>query len=309
MGWRDLLDEQSEITLPWTGGGSLHGSARTFQLDKRPREFGWYRFTLTRNTASDPRVADPQPDMLRDEIHGYLVGDRIVDDNTRVDPDPAKIVEQSERVFLIPEELDRFSRIRAGRIYREGPLIFADQAYPLGPEPEVMNAYLDRLPSVQQIKGVQPALDAAFRMEVLQRSVAEARRAELARLRAEEEARLAAERRRQELREKLGDGALRRELALEDFGEAAKAALAVGGAIYLDHRRSARPGEWVVRYVVDGQRLECVCDISMRIVDAGICLEDHRTGVKGDTRFTLESISAVVREAVSLDKLVVWRHV
>jgi hypothetical protein len=247
--------------------------------------------------------------MLRNAVHGYLVGDRIVADDTRIDPDPAKIVAHSERVFLLPDDLDRFSRVCAGRIYPEGPLVFREQIFPLGPESEVMNAYLDRLASVQQIPGVMPALDAAFRMEVLQREQAEARRAELARLRAEEEAKLAAERRRAELLEQLGDGARRRELAREDFGEAAKAALTVGGAVYLDHRRSARAGEWVVRYVVDGQRLECVCDTAMQIVDAGICLTDHNSGEKGDRYFTLESISSVVREAVRLDKLVVWRHI
>jgi hypothetical protein len=46
----------------------------------------------------------------------------------------------------------------------------------------------------------------------------------------------------------------------------------------------------------------------MHIVDAGICLDDHR-GTKGDTRFTLESLPAVVGEAIRGGKLVVWRHV
>jgi hypothetical protein len=45
------------------------------------------------------------------------------------------------------------------------------------------------------------------------------------------------------------------------------------------------------------------------VVDSGICLQDHRTGVKGDTRFTLESLPTVIGEAIRTGKLVVYRHV
>ena len=47
---------------------------------------------------------------------------------------------------------------------------------------------------------------------------------------------------------------------------------------------------------------------TLRIVDAGICLEDHATGEKGDTYFTLESPPGVVRQAIREGQLVVWRH-
>jgi hypothetical protein len=310
MGWRDLLQTDDEsITLPWTGGGSLHSESRVFQIGVRPREFGWYCFKIKNNTATNPAPVDPSPALLKTPVIGYLVGDHLVPDNTRIDPDPAKIGGCSEKVYLIPDELDRFSRIRAGRIYPEGPLVFLEQAFPLGPEDAVMNAYLDNKTDVREIPGVVPALDAAFRMEVYQREQAELRRRELARIRAEEEARLAQEARRKELLERLGDGAGRREMAKENFVDAAKAALAVGGADYLDHRKGNRKDEWIVKYRVDGQRLECVCDTRLQIVDAGICLHDHDTDEKGDTYFTLESIPSVVREAVRRGKLVIWRHV
>ena len=310
MGWRDLLTTKEETTtLPWTGGWSLHSGSRVFKLGTRPPDFGWYLFKIEGNKAKTPKLADPVPELLGSSVKGYLVGDRLVPDNTSIDPDPGKIVNHSEKVYLLPEELDRFSRVRAGRVYPEGPLIFCEQDFPLGPEDQVMNAYLDNHSDVAGIAGVVPALDAAFRMESYQREQAELRRQELARIRAEEEARLAKEARRAELLERLGDGAGRRELALEDFKEAAKAALTVGGAQYLDHRKGARRGEWVVKYRVDGQRLECVCNTKMQIIDAGICLADHETGEKGDTYFTLESLPAVVREAVRDGKLVIWRHV
>jgi len=311
MGWRDLLTTEEEtVTLPWTGGRSLHSEFRVFKLKTRPREFGWYTFTLEGKTAKDPQSADPVPELIKGQVSGYLVGDRLVPDDTRIDPDPAKIVAYSEKVFALPEELDRFSRVRAGRIYPEGPLIFAEQDFPLGPEDEVMEAYFDQKDEVHTIPGVVPALDAAFRMEKYQREQAELRRQEIARRRAEEAARREKERRRKELMEKLGDGALRREMAHSgDFTEAARAALQVGGAQYLDHRKGRRGNEWIVKYRVDGQRLECVCDTNLQIVDAGICLVDHHTGEKGDTYFTLESLPAIVRQAVREGKLVVWRHV
>lgn len=309
MGWRDLLEPLDErIVLPWTGGRSLHSDSRVFQIANAPREFGWYRFSVSRNTVDTLTPADPVPELLKNTVVGYLVGDRLVPDDTRIDPDPAKIADQSERVFLIPEDLDRFARVRAGRIYPEGPLIFLEQGFPLGPEDDVMNAYLDNRTDTRDIAGVTPALDAAFRMEVHQREVAEQRRQEIARRRAEEEARREQERRRQELLERLGDGAGRRALAKEDFAEGAKAALVVGGAEYLDHKKIRR-GEWKVRYRVDGQRLECVCDDNLHIIDAGVCLTDHYTGEKGDRYFTLESLPAVIRQAVREGKLVIWRHV
>lgn len=308
MGWRDLLKTEESTTLPWTGGGSLHSASRSFKIATRPREYGWYRFNIEGNTVTHPTPAEPLPELLKKPIAGYLVGDHLVPDDTRIDPDPAKIANHSEKVYLLSEELDRFSRVRAGRIYPEGPLIYLEQAFPLGPEDNVMNAFLDNRTDVRGIPGVVPALDAAFRMEVYQREQAELRRQELARIRAEEEARRAQEERRKELLEQLGDGAGRRAMALENFAEAAKAALAVGGAEYLDHRKAGK-GEYAVKYRVDGQRLECVCNAHLQIVDAGVCLTDHRTNEKGDNYFTLESIPAVIRQAVREGKLVIWRHV
>jgi hypothetical protein len=310
MSWRDLLKKDAErSTLPWTGGRSLHSESRTLKLAAQPREHGWYTFKIDGNTALDPVPADPVLDLIKKPVTGYLVGDRIVIDDTRIDPDPAKIAEQTEKVYLVDDALDRFARIRAGRIYSEGPLIFLEQTFPLGPEDSVMNAFLDNMPSVREISGVTPGLDAAFRMEVYRREQAEARRIELARLAAEEEARRAAEQLRREINQRYGSSERLRELARIDFGAAAKTALAVGGAEYLDHRQHGRGGtDYAVKYRIDGHRLECVCDVQMRIIDAGVCLTDHRTETKYDQHFTLESLPSVIREAINKHKLVVWRH-
>jgi hypothetical protein len=313
MGWRDHLQTDDEtVILPWVGGRSLQArSGRGWRIEGAlPPEHGWYEFKVLVRKAYGWKLVDAFEDILETTVRGYLVGDRLIPDGIRVDPDPARISNCSERVYLIEPGLDRLTRVVAGRVYGEGPLIYKEMDMPLGPEDAVLRAFQDRKASVESIKNVTPALDAAFRMETWQRAETERRRAELERLRREEEARLQEEQRRRELYEKLGDGAGRRRMAAVDFGEAARAALAVADAELLDHRNSARRNEKIVTYRLDGRRYECVCDArTLNILDAGVCLNDYRTGQKGDTWYTLESLPGVIREADRTGQLVVFRRV
>lgn len=310
MGWRDLLQTGDEkIILPWLGGGTLYSAAQRWSIEGRyPKEYGWFTFKITNRSARVEGPADAQPDLLQHSRRGYLVGDRLIADDVRVDPDPRRLVDFSEKVFLLDEGIDRFARVRAGRINDEGPLVYQGLEMPLGQEDQVLEAFLDQKTSVGNLKNVPPALDAAFRMESWQRAEAERRRVELARLRLEEEEKRRKEERRKELVKKLGDGEGRREMALHDFDAAARAALAVGGAVFLDAKK-LRHNEWAVRYRLDRQRFECVCNERLRIIDAGICLIDHDSDEKGDTYFTLESLPAVVQQAQRERKLVIFRHV
>jgi hypothetical protein len=310
MGWKDLLQTGDEkVTLPWLGGRTLYSSAQRWSIEGRlPSELGWHTFKIANREARAECRADARPDMLQHPVRGYLVGDRLVADDVQVDPDPRRIAEFSEKVFLLEEGIDRFARVRAGRVNKEGPLVYQGLEMPLGQEDQVLEAFLDQASSVAHIKSVPPALDAAFRMESWQRAEAERRRAELERIRRAEEDKRQKEERRKELVKKLGDGEGRREMALHDFDAAARAALAVGGAVFLDAKK-LRHNEWAVRYRLDRQRFECVCDERLRIIDAGICLVDHDTNEKGDTFFTLESLPAVVQQAQRERKLVIFRHV
>jgi hypothetical protein len=310
VGWRDLVQTGDEkVTLPWLGGKTLYSAAQRWSIEGRqPRDYGWFTFKIANREARVEGPADARPDLLQHTVTGYLVGDRIVADDVRVDPDPKHIVEFSEKVFLLEDGIDRFARVRAGRISKEGPLIYQGLEMPLGQEDQVLEAFLDQKTSVALIKSVPPALDAAFRMESWQRVEAERRRVELERLRREEEEKRQKEERRKELVKKLGDGEGRREMALHDFDAAARAALAVGGAVFLDAKK-LRHNEWAVRYRLDRQRFECICNERLRIIDAGICLTSHDTGEKGDTYFTLESLPTVVTQAQREHKLVIFRHV
>jgi len=312
MGWKDLLQTGNEtLVSPWVGGRELRSGERTWTITgKQPPEHGWFVFHLKNREATFGKVADPSSELLRGIKSGYLVGDRFVADDVRVDPNPAKIVDSSEPLLLVEDGLDRFARVSAGRTHEDGPLVYAQQEMPLGPEGDVLRMFLDQKESVDAIQGVAPALDAAFRMEVYQRVEAKRRREELERQRREEEERLAREQRRQKLFEQLGNAQGRRDMAKEDFGEAARAALAVGGAEYLDHRKAAKRNEMVVRYRMLHRRFECVCDVqTLRIIDAGICLIDHGTGERGDNYFTLESLPGVIQQANREHRLVVFRHV
>ncbi len=309
MIWKELLqanDPNPTLVAPWLGGRSLHQGPRAWRITGRlPPEVGWYTFGLLgrRATVLDP--SPPAPDGLTRRAVGYLVGDRFVPDGARVPVDLAEVVRQTERVHLVAPGVDRFARISAGRTHSAGPLIFQEEEMPLGPEESVLEALLDGKPSLDGIKEVTPALDTAFRMEVWRKLQVARRRAELEERRRREEQR----RRMAELRDHLGDGEARRQMARIDFEAAARAALEVSGAEYRDHRPSAALGEMVVRFRLDGRRYECVCDAhTLRITDAGICLIDHVSGEKGDDRFTLESLPGVIRQAEREGALVVFRH-
>lgn len=312
MSWRDLLQTGDDrVVLPWTGGRRLPSPTTEYLVESRlPREHGWNEFRVVARKATLVGPAAASPGSLASRVTGYLVGDRIVADGARVDPAVEAVLSSSETVFLIDPGLARFARVAAGRVRPGAPLVFVQEEMPLGPESDVLAAFQDRASSVSGIKGVTPALDASFRLETWQRSEADRRRAEVVATRAAELARLAEEERKAELLERLSDGAGRRQMAAVDFGQAANAALSVTGAEYLDHRASANRGEMVVTFRLDGQRFECVADArTLRIIDSGICLVDHRTGDRGDTRFTLESLPDVIRQAVAERRLHVFRHV
>jgi hypothetical protein len=310
MSWRNLLQTGDEaLVSPWVGGRSLRSRERAWLIEGRlPAEHGWFEFKLTGRKARVTDKADAAP--LDFKVRGYLVGDRLIPDDVRVDPDPMRIIEFSEPVALIEPGLPRFVRICAGRMFHDGPLVYESQEMPLGPEDEVLHAFQDQEPTVAKVVGLPSALDAAFRMETWQRVETARVRAELERVRLEEEARLAREEQREQLRQRMGDAAGRRELALIDFAAAARAALAIPGAEYLDHRPSALQDEMVVQFRFNGRRFECVAHAkTLRIIDSGICLIDHHSGEDGNTYFTLESLPAVIREAQQTNRLVVRRHV
>lgn len=322
MGWRDHLQDTTKLdlrVLPWAGGRTLAIGERSWTIHgDLPPEHMWAVFDLRTNGKAYYQC--PKGDnmdfkgKLDHVVKGYLVGDRIVPDESRSSPSPEEIGLLAETVFLLDPGLPRFARVAAGRLAEGTQLIFKGQEFPLGPEDDVLQAFYEGR-DIDDVKYVTPALEAAFKMEVYQREQARKRREEAERRRREEEERIRKEEERRKLVNKLGDGAGRREMAKVDFEAAARAALTVGGAELLDHRPGPVKGEHVVTFRHLRRRFECVCDGQLRIVDAGICLraetarDGFRAGTVGDTFFSLESLPSVIKEAETLGRLVVFRHV
>jgi len=292
--------------MPWLGGRKVHKRGRTWRVTgELPREFGWYEFELTGGrTASSWVHCHPDADYANGRVltKGYVIGDRFIPENARVDPDPNKFVDQTVPIFLVETGLDRFSFVQ-GAFDEEHRLIYTQQLFPQPMDEQARWAFVERKESLGDIKGVTPALDLAFRFAYQQRKLLEERRAELEQQRLERE-------RAEEARRNMGTGLGRRTLARQDFEAAAKAALKVSGAEYLDSRPGYTREEMVVQYRFENRRLECVVNChTLRVIDSGICLTSSSTGEKGDTYFTLESLPAVVRQAIQLHKLVIYRHV
>jgi len=306
MSWMDLLsNDNQEQTLPWLGGRLVHGLDRTWKLaGKPPKQHGWYRFSVSGSNKT--RLLGPgEPDFCFDEgralVRGYLIGDRIIPDGAHVEVDPERLIDQTEKVFLVEPGLERFARGLAAR-GRDGKLVYVREEFPLGPEAEVREAWQEQVMTVDHVSGVTPALDLAFLWMTWRRMLAEERRRELARQKtwAEE---------RNRFGEKMATAAAVRYSAAHDFQAAATAALEVSGAELLDHRAGRRKNETVVTFRFYEQSFTCLVRTNdLTVIDSGICLEDHVTGEKGDTYFTLESLPAVIAEAIETHRLVVWGH-
>lgn len=306
MGWQDLLQaEHDEVrTLPWLGGRKLRvrdGRAWTIQ-GGLPEEHGWYAFRtgaarraeLVGPCEPDPSIEDDYP-----TIKGHLVGNRLIPDQARVVPEPERLAEQTLAVELVEPGLEPFTRAVVARVCDRH--VYVRTEFPEGPEAEVLAAYHDRREELDGITGVTPGLDLAFRFVAWRRYLAE----EGERIRAAERA--AAVLQRAGVR-RIGTATGRRALARRDFDAAARAALAVSNAELLETRDLGN-GEVVVRYRFGARRLECVVERdTLRVVDSGVCLTDHWTGESGDRYFTLESLPAVIAEAMDLGQLVVYRH-
>ena len=281
MAWQRYVGASETGVFPWYGQRSLCRDGRLWRVADAPIEEGWYTFRLSsRREAFVIAPAAAAPNLWGRSTKGFIVGDRLVAGaNGQLG---GMRLDEAPRVQLL-EVVDRFMPISVVTV--ESVPVFAGPAIPEGPEFEVARAFEDHAASTVGIRGVTPALDLAFRMETQLRAETAARRARL-----EQARRIAA------ISMGLGDGASRRELAAVDFAAAARQALAVGGAVYLDHQPAPAANEMRLRYRVGFRRLECVVDLDLNIVEAGICLSDGDDD-GNDGRFTLESLPSVIREA------------
>lgn len=305
MGWRDCLEDVgAHVVTPWLGGRRIYREGRAWRVSgDLPREYGWYVWRTRGRVAElvGPHEADFDYGVCG-ASYGYLVGDRLVTDYLGWGASPDDLLSYTVPVFLVEPGLDRFTRVEVERV-DDAQFFYRQEVFPLGPEDDVRRAFVDRASDVDHIAGVTPALDMAFRFAVRQRDLADARRAELRRIRE-------AERKREELVRNTGSSVGRRILATTDFATAARSALSLSGAQLLDTRQGHRSNEKIVQYLLQNRRFECVVESdTLRVISSGICLTDSSTGEKGDDYFTLESLPVVVCQAIQEGELHVYRHV
>ena len=225
MTYTALLAPPAERSLLWLGGAVLYAPERRYRVvGNTPATHGWWTFKVGGGrfaTLLGAGPSDPAFERVGPHRQGWLVGDRLILDDARVEPD-GDLFTQTRHVHLVEPGLARFERVAVVEL-PEGMLVYLWPLLPLGPESAVEVAYVERLETVDGIRGVPPGLDLAFRFVSQERAWLEARR-EVLRVAREAQARHEA------AVQQIGTGAGRRALAATDFQAAAQAALAVGGA-------------------------------------------------------------------------------
>ncbi|MCA9706446.1 MAG: hypothetical protein KDK70_11405 [Myxococcales bacterium] len=339
MGWAELLQKDETVVAPWLGGRRIVSGVRSWTIDgPLPPEHGWYAFTITggrKARTGAPAVADPELFAKSERVCGYLIGNRLLADDVALELDSARIIDHTRVVYLLEPGLDRFSRILAA--VHDGRLVYLQPQFPLGPEGDVLEAFEDRRPSVDHVAGVTPALHMVYRWyswwrdeqerqvraeeERQRREEEEERRREEQERQREQEQRRRIERAQAAERERLAQAALERRRQREarstrrashhtigSVREQARRVLADAGAELLDWTQGRRSDQAVVSFRFLGRRFRSVVRVpGLRIVEAGICLTDSHSGERGDDRFTLASLPAVIAQAQRQNQLVVLR--
>jgi hypothetical protein len=289
-----------EVVLPYFGGPFVEATDRRLRLTGPPGDAGFWRFAVRGRRAEPVGPADP-PDLTGlPAVRGYALDGYLVGAGG-----------QAERFAIGPlDEPLRFAPV-VGRRWPTGEVLFDMLDFESGVEDAVRSAYERRRP-VRGISGVPSALRAAYGYAVLLRVAAEAG---VPARPAEARAHLAA------LADE-GDPAAHRLLgAMRAARTAAAPGRRAGVAARLDARVADRAEEraaaalyaaraavrdfrWLdgglleVRYDCEGEYFVSIVEgQSLRVVDAGICLDEH------DRELTLESLPGVLREAIRTGQL------
>jgi hypothetical protein len=310
MDYRRHLGASAELVLLYLGGATVDAADRTLRVEG-DAQVGWWRFRAAGRRATPIGPAEV-PDLSGlPAVRGHLMGEWLVGEAGR-----------TERVYLLPDdEPPLFSPLRARR-WHGGALVFEELEYESGIEEEVRRALEDGR-SLADVKGVPAPLRAAFAYALADR---EARtlgipvgpleiRKHVAAIASEGRERVAILLRDLEARRNAEEAATRearflaraREAALQparetSLEERVQTALEAAGARLRRLRRMAR-GLAEVTWDFEGETfLTLVDERGLRVLDAGICLAGH------DAEVTLESLPAVVREAIEVGEIVVTSH-
>jgi hypothetical protein len=274
MDYTQFLQKADEfLTLPYFTGKTVCDAQLTYRL-RDALQPGWYRFHKSGRYLAIEGPTDGDLSAWKlPAVKGYVFAARIIGDDFQ------------SRLYGLPAETDfsKFTPITA-RKWFDGHILFESIEFESEVEPKVRDAFEEER-SIDEIKGITPALAHTFLLESTQRALARE---------AERRAREDAEREHREAEQRRWQETLEGRISL---------ALSHTGAELVSWRRNGER-QAVVRYRLGGSRFECVIDTnSLQIVDAGICLSGT------DEELNLSSLPSAVREAINTGQLHVFRHV
>ncbi len=333
MDYRKFLGREEALVLPWLGGATVETRDRRLRVAAPPAAPGWYAFTVKGRQATVKGPADPPALDDLPAVRGHFLSGRLVRDGGNAE----------ELVFPPADEPARFAPIKARR-WHSGELFFDSLEFETDAEAAVREALAEDR-TLAAVKGASATLRAAYAYAVLEsasrrlnvpfapvevrpalaavadggapeaeaalralhaeREQARREMAELERRRAAaqaaQELREARERRIEEARKVQRDDPRRWR---EVVHEKADAALEAAGA-RLEQSRVLATGDLEVIFRFMGQRFISVVNaVTFRVIDSGICLGHPPR----DDLVTLESLCAVIKEAIDTHRLVILRH-
>ena len=274
MDYTQFLQKQDEVLrLPYFEGKSVCNDKLTYRL-RETLQPGWYQFRKSGRylTAEDPITPEIDAWKLQ-RVMGYVFHRRLIANDFQA------------TLFGLPqdEDLQKFTPV-SGRKWFDGHVLYYGQEFETEVETSVREAFEEER-TIDNIKGVTPALAHVFVLESTQRALA---------CEAERRAREEAERQEQAAEMARWQETLEGRISL---------ALSHTGAELINWRRNGQ-GQAVVRYRLAGSRFECVIDTeSLQIMDAGICLSG------ADEALNLSSLPSAVREAIESGRLHVMRNI
>ena len=274
MDYTQFLQKPDELLrLPYFEGKTVCDDRQTYRL-REALEPGWYEFQKSGRYVSVAGPIEPELHAWKLKgVKGYLMGTRIIGDDFH------------SRLYGLPHEIElpKFTPVST-RKWFDGHIIYENSEFETEADLRVREAFEEES-SIDNIKGVTPALAHTFMLESTQRALAR-----------EAERRAREEHARQEQAAELA----RWQETLE--GRISLALSHTGAQLITWRRNGARQA--AVRYRLGGQRFECIIDTgSLQILDAGICLSG------ADEELNLASLPSAVREAISSGQLHVFRHV
>jgi hypothetical protein len=267
-------------------------------------EEGWWRFEVSGRNAKPLEKSDP-PEPGGELVRGCFARGWLFSSGR-----------DAARLRLVTEEPAVLAPVRARR-WLSGDLIFEGADFESEIEDDARRK-LERLETLGDVRGVAPALRAAYGFALMMQvardigvplSAIEVRAhaiavAEEGRARAEEILRrLATERHAEAMREHARRAATRprSKATRDDAALRAEHALSEAGARLLASRLVGANIE--VTFDFMGERFISTADaLTLQVWDAGVCLAG------ADSEVTLESLPSVLREAIEDGVLVITRH-